>query len=55
MIADAEPDVAFPMTLCPGETVWLAASWVGSRLENGPACDPVSVTFGAAGVTTAAA
>jgi hypothetical protein len=44
-------DVVFPSDLPPGATVWLAALWIGSRLECGPACQPVSVTFGAAGVT----
>jgi hypothetical protein len=48
-------EVPFPMTLAPGATVWLVASWVGTRLENGPVCEAISVTFGAAGVTTMAA
>jgi hypothetical protein len=48
-------DVPFPTTLAPGATVWLTAFWIGTRMESGPACDPVSVTFGSAGVTTLAA
>jgi hypothetical protein len=48
-------DVPFPTTLAPGATVWLTAFWIGTRMESGPACAPVSVTFGSAGVTTLAA
>lgn len=46
----AVESVVFPSTLAPGATVYLLAFWVGTRKEAGPACDPVSVTFGAAGV-----
>lgn len=46
--------IPFPMDLAPGSTVWITAAWVGTRMETGPACTPISVTFGAAGVTTAA-
>ena len=48
-------DVTFPQTLAPGATVYLTAFWVGTRMESGPACEPVKITFGAAGVTTPAA
>ena len=48
-------DIVFPADLAPGATVWLTAFWVGSRMESGPACNPVSVTFGATGVQTLAA
>ena len=48
-------DVAFPIGLAPGATIWLAAFWYNPRALSGPACDPVSYTFGAAGVTTIAA
>ena len=47
-------EIPFPTTLAPGATVWLTAFWIGTRMEAGPVCDAVSVTFGAAGVATAA-
>jgi hypothetical protein len=48
-------DIPFPISLAPGATVWLTAFWIGSRMESGPACTPVSTTFGAAGVSSIAA
>ncbi len=41
-------EVSFSPTLEPGATVWLAAFWTNPREKSGPACTPVSVTFGAA-------
>jgi hypothetical protein len=46
-------DITFDSSLPPGATVWLTASWLGTRLESGPACTPISITFGAAGVLVA--
>jgi hypothetical protein len=43
-------NVTFDASLPPGATVWLMAAWIGTRLQLGPACRPVSVTFGAASV-----
>ncbi|MGI8549778.1 MAG: hypothetical protein ACR2PL_03115, partial [Dehalococcoidia bacterium] len=48
-------DVTFDSALAPGTTVWLWAQWLGTRLETGPACTAVGITFGAAGMFSLAA
>lgn len=45
-------DVAFDASLPPGTTVWLTAFYFNPRKESGQASDPVSKTFGGAGVST---
>jgi hypothetical protein len=47
--------VVFDSSLAPGTTVFLTAFWFNPRLLSGPACTPISTSFGAAGVTTSAA
>lgn len=49
----SELDVEFDSALAPGATVWLSAAWLGNKLDMGPACSPVSVTFGAASASAA--
>lgn len=47
-------DIVFPGALAPGATVWLSSYWFNERKQAGPACTPVSVTFGAASGAMAA-
>lgn len=45
--------IPFDDSIPAGATVWLTAFWFNGRKESGPACDPVSVTFGGVGVSLA--
>lgn len=43
-------ELKFDTDLPPGETVWVTACWYNGKAQAGPASQPLSVTFGAAGV-----
>jgi hypothetical protein len=45
-------DVVFDSSLAPGATVWITSFWYNGKAQSGPACTPISTTFGAAGVST---
>jgi hypothetical protein len=49
-------DVVFDSSLAPGATVFITSFWYNAKAQSGPACNPpISVTFGAAGVSNVAA
>ena len=52
-IGRTKVEVVFDDSIPAGGTVWLTAFWFNGRKESGPACDPVSVTFGGVGVSLA--
>ncbi len=46
-------DITFDAAVPNGATVWFTAFWIGSRLESGPASNPVSANI-PGGLTMAA-